>query len=42
MPHYENTPIQYNDTFNGCKKFQMKKNVIFLLFLLETEIVGTR
>ena len=24
------------------EKFQMKKNVIFLLFLLETEIMGTR
>ena len=35
--------IQYNGIFYGCKneKFQMKKNVIFLLFLLETEIVGT-
>ena len=41
--HYENTPIQYDGTFYGCKneKFQVKKNVILLLFFLETEIMGT-
>ena len=39
--HYETTSIQYG-TFYGCKNetFQMK-NVIFLLYSLETEIVGT-
>ena len=44
LNHYENTPIQYNDTFYGCKNemFWMKKKVIFLLCLLEIEIVGTR
>ena len=32
--HYENTPIQYNGIFYGCKneKFQMKKCVLFVIF----------
>ena len=32
--HYQNTPIQYNDTFYGCKneKFQMKKLNLFVIF----------
>ena len=41
---YENTPIQYNGTFHGCNKRKVsdEKNVIFLLFLLDEEIVDTR
>ena len=32
--HYDNTPLQYTATFNGCKNgsFQMKKCDIFLIF----------
>ena len=34
LTHYENTPIQYNGTFYGCKnkKFKMKKYDLFLFF----------
>ena len=45
--HYDNTPMQYRMIymycdFYGCKidNFQMKK-LIFFLFLLKTEVVGT-
>ena len=40
----QNTPIKYNGTFNSCKneKVSDEKMQSFLLFLLETEIVGTR
>ena len=42
MSHYENTTIQYNGTLYGCKKAVDEKNVIVLLFLLETDNVCTR
>ena len=41
--HYANMSVQYTAIFHGCKndKYQMKI-LIFFLFLLKTEIVGTR
>ena len=34
LSYYESTPMQYLAIFHGCKNdnFQMKKNVIFLIF----------
>ena len=34
LKHYENTSIQYNGTFYGCKneKFHMKKCYLFVIF----------
>ena len=41
--HYENTPIQYNGTlWLQKRKVSDEKMWSFLLFLLETEIVGIR
>ena len=41
--HYENTPIQIYRKFHFQKlKIFRKKTLIFFIFLLKTQIVGTR
>ena len=43
--HYENMPIQIHWKFlppKDKKKNSDKKNLIFFIFLLKTDIVGTR
>ena len=42
--HYENTPIQIYRKFHlqKLKMFQIKKTLIFFIFLIKTLIVGTR
>ena len=41
---YENTPMQYTAILHGCKNciFFDEKNVIYILTLLKTLILGTR
>ena len=44
VTHYENTPIQTYRKFYHQKpqNFQIKKNLIFFIYLRKAEIVGTR